>query len=333
MPYPPFDPHPLIPGGHVQTLAGNVFAGTPVPVPYDSVHVPLPDGDRLVIHINAPRMAIPADAHKPTVLLLHGLGGSSESSYIIRITKKLNARGYTAVRFNHRGCGTGSDGLARQIYHAGRVEDVDACVAHLHTMWPEKKLLLVGFSLSGNMLLRYMGERNPKRTAPNVLQALAVCPPVDLEQCSLALTRRNNWHLDRYYTTQLLKTAAARVRAFPDAPRVEFPQKMNLRLFDELYTAPQGGFKSRDAYYDASSSKHYLHAIDLPTLVLAATDDPIIPARGFEEANFSAATTVRVEKAGGHMGFIGAKTTADGDRRWMDALVLAWVEAGTPQAR
>lgn len=319
----PFSPHPLLRGGQLQTLAGQLMPKPPPPAPYETMSVALEDGDRILLHVNLPER----DAGGPVVVLLHGLGGCSESTYVLRITAKLNALGMPAARFNHRGCGKGGEGLARGIYHAGRAPDVHAALAAVAARFPGRKVLPAAFSLSANMLLKLLGDRTAMAALPSVSAAMAVCPPVDLELCSQALDARVNWHIDRYYTQRMLAEAHAKHANFPGDPAPQFPRRMTLRLFDEMYTAPRGGFKNRDHYYDGSSARHVAHAIERQTLVLAAADDPIIPVESFLRTTFSSAVELRLETDGGHMGFIAKHPTAYGDLRWMDEAVVDWAIA------
>lgn len=328
--FPTFTPHPLLVGGHLQTIGGQLLGANPRADPYEVEVLTLPDGDQVVLHINRPLTNPNSDltrrAEKPIVLMLHGLGGCSESAYILRIARRLTKLGHVVVRFNHRGCGLGGAALARHIYHAGRGEDVAALIQYAHARWPHHPLLVAGFSLSANMLLRWLGQHDTLRVAPQLMGALAICPPIDLELCSRALARKDNWHIDRYYTRSLIRTARFRQRLFAGSETdLVFPPKMSLRLFDELYTAPRAGFNSRDDYYERSSARGSVHRIVTPTVVLAAADDPIIPAATFDRVNWSSAVTFRMERSGGHMGFISRRLTAWGDRRWMDAFVVEWV--------
>jgi predicted alpha/beta-fold hydrolase len=316
-----FDPHPLVRGGQLQTLAGQLFTGAPVPGPHRVLPVELADGDRLLLHVDEPEQGA-ARPELPIAVLMHGLGGDSTSSYILRIGRKLNRAGYTVVRFNHRGCGTGAATLARQIYHAGRVDDLRDTLAALAREFPGRTYSVTAFSLSGNLLLRYLGEGG---TPAELVRAAAVCPPVDLELCSQALSARGNWHIDRYYTRRLVRTAHDRAKLFPDDEPPRFPRGVNLRVFDEVYTAPRAGFTSRAHYYDTSSARHVTGKIAVPTLLLAAADDPIIPEESFAGVEMSEAVTFRMERSGGHMGFISKGPTRYGDRRWMDQAVIEWL--------
>jgi len=318
----------MLPGGQLQTLAGQLLGPSIQLQQATDELVSLPGGDQLLLHLNAPRPA--ATPRAPVVLLMHGLGGCSESTYVKRITDRLTGRGYTVARFNHRGCGRGAERLARGIYHAGRTEDLAAALAHLGTRYPGRPLLVAAFSLSANLLLKHLGDAGIQGRESLIERALAVCPPVDLERCSQALSARHNRHIDLFYTRRLMAVANTRSQLFPELGPAAFPRRMNLRLFDELYTAPQAGYSSRAEYYDRASARHVVHAIRTPTLVLAAADDPIIPEHSFAGVRFSDAVTIQMERSGGHMGFIAAKPTRFGDRRWMDGAVVDWVEQAQP---
>jgi hypothetical protein len=314
-----FRPHRLLFNGQIQTVMAHLFARPPQLARYEIDTVTLADGDRINLHVDRP--ALQHD-QKHLMLLLHGLGGCSESDYILRIGSKLNALGFPVIRFNHRGCGRGGAPLARSIYHAGRTGDLLDTLRHVKAAWPGYKISVAAFSLSGNMLLRFLGDHSGTSEAQHLSRAVAVCPPVDLELCSLAISARRNLHLDLYYTRRLIRTAHEKRQLFPEIPEVRFPAGTNLRLFDEIYTAKIAGFASRSDYYASSSARPVLGQITTETAVIYAKDDPIIPAESFHDAGFSSSTTVYGAPAGGHMGFVADAPTGWGDRWWMDEAVI-----------
>ena len=313
----PFIPHRLLFNGQLQTIVAHSFASPPVLGRYEVDTVTLPDGDQINLHIDRPDVA-----KKHVILLLHGLGGSSESDYMLRISAKLNSLGYPVIRFNHRGCGVGGSSLARSIYHAGRGQDIDSALTHIQKTWPDYKVSVAAFSLSANMLLKYLADYSESSSSKGLYRALAVCPPVDLEMCSIAISSRKNLHLDMYYTRKLIRAAYEKKTLFPDTPDVLFPRGTNLRSFDDIYTAKIGGFKSRDDYYAHSSAKPVLSKISVQTGVILAEDDPIIPKQSFENVKYSSSTGVYSTPFGGHMGFVNDKPTMWGDRWWMDESVI-----------
>jgi predicted alpha/beta-fold hydrolase len=312
-----FIPHRLLFNGQLQTIIAHSFASPPVVGRYEVDTITLHDGDKINLHIDRPE-----NDRKHVVVLLHGLGGSSESDYMLRISAKLNSIDYPVIRFNHRGCGAGGSSIARSIYHAGRGQDIDSALLHIHKTWPDYKVSIAAFSLSANMLLKYLADYADSSSARGLYRALAVCPPVDLEMCSLAISSRKNIHLDMYYTRKLIKAAHEKKELFPDTPTVLFPRGTNLRSFDEIYTAKIGGFRSRDDYYSQSSAKDVVTKIRNDTGIILAEDDPIIPKQSFANVKYSSNTRVYSSPYGGHMGFVNEKPTVWGDRWWMDEAVI-----------
>lgn len=321
----PFQPHPLLPGGHLQTLGGQLGPTPPKPKT-QSTHfwVDVTDGDRLIHYVDEPAGADPTC---PTVVTLHGLGGSSDSSYNLRLRNKLVMRGIRVVRFNHRGCGL-DDSTAppsRGIYHAGRTDDILAALRAIALRWPSAPFVVLGFSLSGNALLRLLGtEQAAIHALSNLISAASICSPIDLELCSQSLIKPRNTLIDQYYVHKMLNLVTQRTRLLNETLPAHYSRRMTLRDFDEFYTAPRAGFRNREEYYRLCSAKPILKDITLPTLFLAAADDPVVPAQSFDNVHFNPATAVHLEKTGGHMGFIQKKRTEWDDYRWMDTFLIDW---------
>lgn len=316
-----FEPHPLCPGGQLQTVIAYFWPDSSPIKPDEQEIVPLSDGDAIVLDINHP--AEPS-SRTPIVYLMHGLGGDSESSYKLRLAAKLTKMGMRVVRHNHRGAGHHGK-LARRIYHSGSVGDVLAGLQCITQRWPDSPLLVVGFSLSGTILLNLLGNRvKDLREMPQIKSALAVCPPIDLELSSRTIDQLSNKHLDLFYVRNLLKQLLD--RSIVDADFVaKKMSRLSLRHFDEVITAPLAGFLNRDQYYDSCSPKHIVGNIQCPTLVLAAADDPIIPISSVIRAPYSTKALLSVQNSGGHLGFISKERTPQGDNRWLDYFVTTWV--------
>jgi len=313
----------LLRSGHLQTLAGLFFPGRLVEYRAVTRRVMLDDGDQLVLHDDCPDDWRPAG---PAALLMHGLGGSHESVYMRRTADKLHQRGVRAFRMDLRGCGAGIE-LARLPYHSGRSADAAAALRSIAALCPGSPVALVGFSLGGNIALKLAGE---SATDPpdNLASVMAVNPPVDLSACSRWIGRLRNRGYDRYFAELLRGQLAERCARAPHAAAVEFVRRpKQLREIDDWFTAPVCGFGTADNYYRQCSSAPLLPEIRLPTLIMAAADDPLVPLHSFASARLSPSTTLRVTPHGGHLGFIGARGT-DPDRRWMDWRVVDWVLAG-----
>ena len=318
--FPSFIPHPLVRGGHAQTVLGCYLPGLKW-APGSQQHlVTLPDGDRIVLHDDLPNASKERDR---AALLVHGLGGSHESTYMQRTAAKLVAKGVRVFRMDLRGCGAGAS-LAKLPTHAGRSDDVGAALAHVMETCADLPVFLVGFSMGANHVLKLLGEMGRQRPA-NLAGAMAVAPPIDLMDCSRNMERGVNRLYNKSFLRNLLRAAAIRRQRVPkefDPPLTPLPRR--LREFDERFTAPLGGYSSADDYYHRASSRPLLKEIEVPTVVVAAADDPIVPVGPFEAATYSNSTNLVIVPSGGHLGFFGVKG-ADPDRRWMDWRIVEWV--------
>ena len=313
-----FQPLPFLRNPHIQTVLGALVPGPVCPLPDQRRLVRLPDGDALVLHNNTPLGWKPGD---PLALLVHGLGGSHASPYLRRLAALLLARRVRVVRMDLRGAGAGLS-LARRVYHAGRSDDVRAAVAEIHTWSPRSPLLLLGISLGGALVLRMAGE-SAERPLPGLTRLAAASPPIDLRRCSALLTLPKNRIYEDNFLRDLIVTARQRQRLFPDQPPLRFPHRMTLRRFDDLYTAPRGGFADAHDYYQRASCAALIPNIQLPTLILTARDDPFIAVEPFEELNVPANIRVRIVKHGGHIGFLG--WDGFGGIRWAERRMVDWL--------
>ena len=328
--YPTFRPHPLIRGGHLQTIAGTYLPSRTELTPVQ-VRVLLPDGDTIVLHDDGPPPlagAKPGPGHSeqpdnPIALLVHGLGGSHQSGYMRRASQKLRARGIHVFRMDLRGCGAGL-ALARHPVNAGRSEDLSVVLTHLIQHYPDSPIHLVGFSMGANIVLKLVGEL--ASTAPqNLASVLAVSPPMDLAECSRNMQSAHGVLYDRVFVRGLITHLKQRSALVPDAHTLPLePWPRRLAEFDDVFTAPLCGYAGVHDYYARASSAPLLGRISVPTLIIAATSDPIVPVRIFERGTYSDTTQVVIAPCGGHLGFI-AKRGADADLRWMDWRIVEWV--------
>lgn len=314
-----FVPFPVLRGPHAQTIAAAKLALWRRRPPSETRLVTLPDGDRIALEVSTPERWGPAD---PSVLLLHGLCGCHDSPYMSRLALKLWRRGVRAIRMNMRGCGSGV-GLARLPYHSGRSADVLAVLEDLRAAWPESAVSLLGFSLGGNVMLKFAGELG-ERAKGLARHLIAVCPPADLAACSRLLSRPSNRVYELYFMRRLLAAVAERHRLFPDLAPVDLPRRMSMYQFDNLYTAPQCGFADADDYYDRSSAAPLAAGIALPCRILFAGDDPFIDDTVFERVTLPPNVQVLRTPAGGHMGFLG-RPGRPGGYYWLDASLMEWM--------
>ena len=313
-----FKPYPLLAGGHRQTLAACYLAARPEITSTVQHFIRLDDGDQLVLHDDCP-----ADwqAGAPVAMLVHGLCGSHQSRYIVRITNKLYARGVRVFRLDLRGSGAGAD-LARTFTHCGRCTDLEPPLRHIAQLAPGSPVSVAGFSLGGALTLS-LAIHSTKPA--NWTKAVAVCPPVDLFAVEELLKRPINRQYDQFFARKLWEKVVERSKTVPGAPSVDhLPRPKRLRDFDECYTVPLGGYRNADDYYEQTSVAQHLHRITIPTLIVAAANDPIVPIAPLREAQLSATTQLLSTDCGGHLGFVGRRG-ADPDRYWLDWRVVEWV--------
>lgn len=318
--FPPFEPHPLLWNGHLQTLGALLFARSRSRGSGRQHWVALEDGDQIVLHDDRPRGWHAGDR---TALLIHGLAGCHQSAYMERIATKLNQRGVRTFRMDLRGCGAGAR-LARYPYHSGRSEDAGAALAYIARVCPDSPTTLVGFSLGGNIALKLLGELGGEGMG-NLDNAIAVSPPADLAACVAAIRRPANRLYEQQFVALLVRLVRQRRGLVPDAPTVEFTRwPRSLPEFDDVFTGPVCGFGTAENYYRRCSSAPLVSRIRIPTVILAARDDPMVPAEVLEGLRLSSSVRLRLTRHGGHLGYVGRRR-ADGDRRWMDWRVVDWV--------
>jgi len=305
---------PVSGGGIFQTIIGSQFPGKSKFSPEKKSHTIDLDVDAISIAFEIEAM----DKDKPTVLLAHGMGGCSESGYIKRIVAKLGLQGYGVILINQRGSGPGM-GLSSSLWNGGSSEDLAKMIDYFSQRHPH--LLLICFSLSGNILLKYLGEG--RSTPPGLIGAMAVNPPVDLRVAShIISTHRSCWLFNRYYMRLIGNQMRALKKNFRNGIDPELSTIWN---FDASYTAPAGGYKDLDDYYDQCSGKHYLKNIKTATSILCSLDDPFVPPEVFKDVSVNNHVSIYQPQGGGHMGYISRHQTPHGDRRWMDFVLLEWV--------
>jgi predicted alpha/beta-fold hydrolase len=238
-----------------------------------------------------------------------------------RVTGRLLSHSFRVVRMDLRGCGRGAS-LARRTYNGGCSADVRAAAAEIRRWDAAAPLVLIGFSLGGNIALRLAGEA---ATDPvHGLERVAVlAPPIDLECCAALLALRRNRFYDRYYARALTRQVRQQQRFFPDLPPVRLPRSTTVRLFDEFYTAPRGGFHNALEYYRWASSRPFIPRITVPTFILSARDDPFVAVEPFETLAVPPHVEVHLIRRGGHLGFLG--WDGAGGIRWAERRVVDWV--------
>jgi hypothetical protein len=311
-----FRPAPWLRNRHLQTLWPSLVR----PKPQLDLHqerLELPDGDFL-------DLAWTRDGERPIVLVLHGLQGGLRSHYSAGLVQALERAGFQVCFMHFRGCSGEPNRLPRS-YHSGETGDARHVIDVLHRRRPQQPLLAMGVSLGGNVLLKYLGERG----ADTPLQAaVAVSVPFDLADASCTLRRGLARLYDRHLLRNCVNAIATKfARLDPPFPLPDLRRLASLYDFDEAITAPLHGFAGAEDYYARSSSRAYLRAIRIPTLIIHARDDPFMtPAAIPTEAELSAAVTLELAEHGGHVGFVG-RGEGLAPRYWLDARVPASLSA------
>ncbi len=285
-----------LPGGHMQTIFPALFRRLPH-VTTRRERLELADGDFIDLEWaeqGRPRLAI----------LCHGLEADTRTDYIQGMAAALIRHGWDVLAWNFRGCG-GSPNRMLRMYHSGATEDLHEVVSHALSRHPAKCVDLVGFSLGGNLVLKYLGER-PAELPPQIHRAVAFSVPCDLACSSRQLARRSNW----LYMERFLRKMRAKLRA----KALMFPGQLELaglrrirdfQEFDDCYTAPIHGFRDAADYWALNSCRQFLPTIRLPTLLVNALNDPFLGpgCHPFEEAEASSCFYFEAPETGGHVGF------------------------------
>jgi uncharacterized protein len=304
-----------LPNGHFQSIYPALFRK--IKLTYQRERIPTPDHDFLNLDwsMGSKQLAVGSkqlveidlqtlnSKLQTLVILSHGLEGDSSRQYITGMVRLLNAHGYDCLAWNYRSCG-GEMNLQPRFYHSGETTDLDWVVRHaIGKGYTE--IYLMGFSLGGNITLKYLGERGTQ-LPPEIKKAVVFSVPMDLSACSHNINKRENWvYAKRFLGT--LKTKAA-------TKGTTYPQHINVGLlnqvktvwdFDHFYTGPLHGFEGAEDYYRRCSSKYIVQNITIPTLIVNAKNDPLVPYESLPIAEIEQIPHVWLELTtqGGHCGF------------------------------
>ncbi|NKQ09557.1 hydrolase [Pseudomonas sp. SST3] len=318
-----------LPGGHLQTL-WNPFCRRAPALRRRRERLWLADGDFIDLDWYGPH-----ELDAPLVLVLHGLTGSSRSHYVLGLQRQLAERGWSSAAINWRGC-SGEPNLLPRAYHSGASDDLAEVIAHIQAARPLAPLYAVGYSLGGNVLLKYLGETG---AAAPLQRAVAVSVPYRLDQCA----DRIGLGFSRVYQAHFMREMVAYVK---DKQRLFVRQGATEHLsalerlgslkgmrtfwdFDGRFTAPLHGYTDASDYYRRASSRFFLPDIRIPTLLIQAEDDPFVFRHSVPEPDeLSASTTLELHPSGGHVGFVEGSPIKP--RYYLERRIPQWLMARWP---
>jgi len=292
-----FEPPILFRNPHFATIYSAKLRPSPKLI-QQRERIQLPDADFMDID-----WSFAAQQSRKVAVLLHGLEGNAQRTYMKGQAKILNENGFDAAAVNFRGC-SGEANLSYQSYNAGKTDDLEAVINSILKMDKYSEIDLIGFSLGGNLLLKYLGEREtfPKE----IKKAVAISTPLSLKGSLESLNQFYNWVYRNSFLINLRKKYKVKMKDFPEKMTVSDYKKIKSLLeFDNLYTAPAHGFKDAFDYYEKNSSLQFLPNIEIPIYILNAENDSFLSSDCYPTALASKMKNLHLEipKYGGHVGF------------------------------
>ncbi|HEX9759433.1 MAG TPA: alpha/beta fold hydrolase [Candidatus Acidoferrales bacterium] len=316
-----FTPHPLLRNPHAMTLASTFWMRR---------FPRLPDSRPRLFAVE-PGSSIRGECHwqgeprrHPTLVLVHGLEGSAQSGYMQGTAELATAAGFNVVRLNQRNCGN-TEHLTPTLYNSGMSGDYRAVLTELIHIDRLPRIFFAGFSMGGNLVLKMAGELGD--AAPVELAGVAaVAPALELSVCADAIDAPGNFLYRRHFVRKLMERFRRKAYLYPQRYTTRgLPPIGTIREFDEHVTAPYCGFRGAAHYYDVSSAMRTAGRIRVPTLIIAAQDDPLVPFAPFRAPAIASnpAITLVDQQHGGHCAFISAQ---DGEERfWVEGRIVDWL--------
>lgn len=301
--------------GHTNTIATKLLRKVKPPS-FQRKRITTPDGDFLdldCLQENNARVAV----------LIHGLEGSSSSTYMLGMSREMIRNSWDVVCINLRGC-SGEANQTFPAYHSGKTEDLELVINTIEKSY--SLITLIGFSLGGNIVLKYIGEQKDT-LLPKIKVGVGVSVPCDLQGSAIELSKpKNRIYMLRFLKSMLAKTAE-KYTLFPhEFVDYELLQSStDFEMFDNLYTAPANGFSDAQEYWEKCSSVGFLEHIRIPTLLINALDDPFLSSSCYPTitAKNNENLFLEMPKNGGHLGFLSPK--AFRGQNWLENRVLGFV--------
>ena len=288
----------LFNNSHVNTIYASLLRRLPS-IKFDRERIELKDGDFLDLDWSK-------KGSKNLVLILAGLEGKSRSLYARACIKHFNHKNWDAVSMNYRGCSGEKNRLLRG-YHMGASEDVKSTIDHILQKYNYEKIIIIGYSLGGNLALKYVGEQ-AANLPEEVKATVSFSVPLNIKKSNERLSKWYNWHYLKWFMFPLNMKANRKKKQFPGKINSYkgFFMSGSFLYFDTHFTAPANGFASVEEYWNKSTSKPLLKDIKIPSLIVASKDDTFISEDCYPsaEAGSNKNITLEISENGGHCGFI-----------------------------
>ena len=291
---PPYNPPFGLRNRHLATIWPALTRKISPVRPYERERIQTPDNDFLDLDWSR-------NGNDSAVIICHGLEGNSERPYVVGMVNAFHHRQVDVMAWNYRGC-SGEVNKQKRVYHSGATDDLDLVVTHVKDKGYQN-IYLIGFSLGGNLALKYLGE---KRSQTPVDRCITFSVPLDLQASAYKIRAKSNFLYERRFLRSLSKKVREKATQFPDIySDIKLRRVKTIIDFDDIFTGPIHGFKDSRDYYALCSSKEFLKAIEVPTLVVNALNDPFLPLECFDNSLFENNKQVNFEtpKHGGHCGF------------------------------
>jgi uncharacterized protein len=308
---------PLFANPHLATIAGNFWRRE-----IDVARFPVTERNYSIDTATIIRVLEhqPGPAPRGQIVFIHGLEGSADAGYIRSMAQAALERGFGVHRMNLRSCG-GTEHLSDTMYHSGLTSDTKLILDQIRHRW-DGLLVLVGFSLGGNVTLKLAGEMG---ASGPLSAACAVSTPINLAACVRTLDRPANRLYARRFLSRLKSRIVRKNKTSPTLYNTDrIDEIKSIWEFDDRFTGPLFGFGGADNYYQTQSAQNFLADIRIPTLLIQAKDDPMIPFAVYDQDAFRSNSSLELLAVprGGHLGFL----SREKPRFWLDSVVLDWAE-------
>ena len=311
-----YKPSLLFKNNHFNTVYRTLFNKNVIN--FNRKRLELEDGDFIDLDFSS------VNSNK-VIIAIHGLEGSSYSTYIQSITTYANQKNYDVIAINLRGC-SGEQNRLISSYHSGITHDLDAVIRHLEAAYTYDEINIIGYSLGGNISLKYAGEQGAS-ISNKIASVVGISVPCDLKASAEKINTFSNKLYQKMFMQTLKKKAITKTEAFPNSflSKEKIRAAKSFKDFDDAYTAPVHGFKNAEDYWKKCSCKQFIPSIKVPSILITALDDPFLkaPCYPFKEATASKNLFMEAPNYGGHVGFGTSLNTRNNN--WCEDRILSFI--------